>query len=134
METEKLKQLMQAFVLYHFSYSPLVWKFYDRTLNNRINYIHERGLHFAYKDYQTDFGSLLEQGSLLFIHVKNLQLLMTEKYKTSSGLSPPFMKDIFADVSTGYDLRHGNDSQFPKVHPTTYCPTIGGLSPIAYIL
>ena len=57
--------------------------------------------HFAYKDYQTDFGSLLKQRSMISIHVKNLQLLKTEMYKTRSGLSPPFMKDIFADRKTG---------------------------------
>ena len=57
---------------------------------------------------------------MVSIHVKNLQLLMTEIYKTKSGLSPPFMKDIFTERNTGYNLRHGNDSQIPKVHTTTY--------------
>ena len=75
MDREKLKQVMQAFVLSHFSYSPLAWMFYDRTLNHRTNHIHERALRFAYTDYQTDFGSLLEQRSLVSIHVKNLQCL-----------------------------------------------------------
>ena len=94
--------------------------FYDRTLNHRKNHIHELALRFAYKHYQTDFGSLLEQRNLVSIHVKNLQLLMTEIYKTRPGLSPPFMKDIFAERNTGYNLRHGDDSQLPKVHTTTY--------------
>ena len=120
MDTEKLKQLMQAFVLSHFNYSPLVWMFYDRTLNHRINHIHERALRFAYNDYHTDFGSLQEQRNLVSIHVKNLQLLITEIYKTRSGLSPPFMKDIFAERNGVYDLRHGNDSQLLKVHTTIY--------------
>ena len=44
-DTEKLQWLMRAFVLFHFSYCPLVWMFYDRTLNHRINHIHERALH-----------------------------------------------------------------------------------------
>ena len=101
-------------------YSPLVWMFYDRTLNHRINRIHERALRFAYKDFQADCGSLLKQRNLVSIHVKNLQLLMTEIYKTRSGLSPPFMKDIFAERNTGYNLRHSNDSQLPKVHTTRY--------------
>ena len=37
-----------------------------------------------------------------------------------SGLSPPFMKDIFAERNTGYTLKHGNGSQLPKVHITRY--------------
>ena len=75
--------------------------FYNRTLSHRIDHIHERALRFAYKDYQTDFESLLEQRSLVSIHVKNLQLLTTKTYKAQSGLSPPFMKDIFAERNTG---------------------------------
>ena len=94
--------------------------FYDRTLSHRINHIHERALCIAYKDYQTDFESLLEQRNLASIHVKNLQLLMSEFYKTKSGLSPPFMNYIFAKRNTGYNLRHGNDSQLPKVHTIMY--------------
>ena len=109
-----------VFVLSHFGYCPLVWMFYERTLNHRINHGHERAFPFTYKDYQTDFGSLVEQRNLISIHVKNLQLLMTEIDKTRSGLSPPFMKDIFVDRTTGYDLRHGNDLRLPKVHTTTY--------------
>ena len=97
--------------------------------NHRINHIHERALRFAYKDYQSDFGSLLEQRSLISIRVKNLQLLMTESYKTKSGLSPPFMKDIFTDRNTGYDLRHGNDSQLLKAHATTY-----GIETISFLV
>ena len=92
----------------------------DRTLNHRINHIHERALSLAYKDYQTDFELLLEKRNLVSIHVKNLQLLMTEIYKTKSGLSPPFMKDTIAERNTGYNVRQGNDSQLPKVHTTTY--------------
>ena len=69
---------------------------------------------------RTQILGLLEQRSLVSIHVKNLQLLMTEIYKTRSSLSPPFMKDIFADRNTGYNLRHRNYSQLPKVHTTTY--------------
>ena len=30
------------------------------------------------------------------------------------------MKDIFAEQNTGYNIRHGNNSQLPKVHTTTY--------------
>ena len=83
---------------------------HNTNTSHKINHIHESALRFAYKDYQTDFGSLLELRNLVSIHVKNLQLLMTEIYKTRSGLSPPFMKDIFAERNTGYNLRHGNDS------------------------
>ena len=74
--------------------------FYDRALNHRINHIHEKELHIAYKDYENDFGFLLslaentndrndfgfllEQSMSVPIHVRNLQWLMTEIYKKSA--------------------------------------------------
>ena len=50
---------------------------------------------FAYEDYQTDFVSLLEQRNFVSIHLKNLQLLITEIYKTRSGLIPPLINKLF---------------------------------------
>ena len=80
------QQLMRAFALSHFSYCPLFWMFYDRTLNHRINHIHERALRIAYKDYGNDFGFLLEQINSVPIHVRNRQLLMTEIYKKNNAI------------------------------------------------
>ena len=115
MDIEKLQRLMRAFVLCQFSYCPLVWMFHDRALNQRINHIHERAMRIAYKDYENDFGFLLEQSKSVPIHARNLQLLMTEIYKTKSGLNPSFMKDIFMQRNISYSLRNGDDAQLPKV-------------------
>ena len=40
-------------------------------------HIHERALRIAYKDFENDFGFLLEQSKSVPIQVRNLQLLMT---------------------------------------------------------
>ena len=94
--------------------------FYDRTLDHRINRVQERALRIAYKDYGSVFGLLLEQTKSVPIHVRNLQLLMTEMYKTKSDLNPPFMKDIFMERNISYNLRHGSDAQLPKVRTTSF--------------
>ena len=60
MVTVKLQHLMRAFVISHFSYCPLVWMFYERTMNNRINHVHEWALRIAYKDHRNEFGYLLD--------------------------------------------------------------------------
>ena len=41
---DKLKILMKTFVQSQFNYCPLVWMFCSRTLNNKINKLHERAL------------------------------------------------------------------------------------------
>ena len=42
LDTKKRRVLMKAFITSQFSYCPLVWMFHSRTLNNRINTIHEK--------------------------------------------------------------------------------------------
>ena len=95
---------MRAFVTSQYSYCPLVWVFYDRTLDHRINRTQERALRIAYIDYGNDFGLLL----------------MTEMYKTKFNLNPPFMKGIFMERNISYNLRRGNDAQLPKVRTTSF--------------
>ena len=50
MDLPKRKVLMKVFTTFQFSYYPLIWMLHSRTLNNRINYIHERALRVPYKD------------------------------------------------------------------------------------
>ena len=47
---DKLKILMKSFVTSQFNYCPLTWMFHNRTLNNKINKLHERTLPVVYKD------------------------------------------------------------------------------------
>ena len=39
--------MMNAFIVSQFSYCPLVWMFHDRSVNKKINKIHERSLRIA---------------------------------------------------------------------------------------
>ena len=88
--------LMKAFITSQFSYCPLVWMFHSRTLNNRINKIHERALRLVYKNETfLSFDDLLKRDRSVSIHQKNLQILATEIYKTKNDLGPKIMKDTF---------------------------------------
>ena len=57
---------------------PLIWMFYDRRVNTKINYIHERALRIAYQDRTSSFEELLITDNSFSIHIRNLQLLVTE--------------------------------------------------------
>ena len=97
METEQLASLMNAFIMSHFSYCPLVWMFHDRNLNKKVNKIQERALRIVYKDNHSDFETLLVNQNSASVHQRNLRLLLTEIYKTKSGNAPSFMKEIFME-------------------------------------
>ena len=98
---------MKAFITSQFSYCPLVWMFHSRTLNNRINKIHERALRLAYKNETfLSFDDLLKRDKSLSIHQKNLQILATEICKTKNDLGPKIMKDTSHFIQKPYNLRN----------------------------
>ena len=87
----------------HSSVTVLSFGCHSRSLNSRINRIHERALRIVYKDYDLSFDSLLEKS--VRIHHRNLQILPTEIYKVLHDLSPTFMKEIFQLRNSNYNLR-----------------------------
>ena len=44
MSLDKRRMVMKAFIESQFNYCPLIWMFHSRTLNNKINRLHERAL------------------------------------------------------------------------------------------
>ena len=41
---DKRKMLLRAFIESQFSYCPLIWMFHSRTLNNKINRLHQKSI------------------------------------------------------------------------------------------
>ena len=103
MNKEKLRILMKTFIDTQFNYCPLIWMFHSRTLNNKINKLHERALRLVYKDCISSFENLLN----IDIHERNLQKLATEMYKIKNNLSQSFLSDIFpqSQIHMNYVIR-----------------------------
>ena len=120
MDSEKLEHVMKAFILSQFTYCPLVWMLSERGLNNKINHLHEKALRIAYKDDVSDFKALLEKDNAVTIHVRNIQLLMTEIFKTQHSLNPTFMKEIFIPKNNQYALRNEQPIKLLRPRTTTF--------------
>ena len=116
MNKDKLRIIMKAFIESQFSYCPLVWMFHSRTLNNRINILHEKALRLVYNDHNLSFNELLELDNSFTIHHRNLQKLATEIFKVKNNLSPVFMKNVFPDSTNPYNLRHMPEFQSANIH------------------
>ena len=105
MDTANIRKLMKAFIESQFSYCPLVWMFHNRTLNNRINHLHERALRITYKNPKLTFEELLDLDNSFTIHHRNLQKLAVELYKVIHNLAPGPMNDIFKLSSNECNVR-----------------------------
>ena len=77
---------MRAFIENEFNYFPLTWMFHNRTLNNKINKLHERALRLTYKDEKSTFSELLEKDKSVTIHERNIQKLATLMYKVKNKM------------------------------------------------
>ena len=117
---EKLKVVMKAFIMSQFSYCPLVWMCHSRTLNNKINKLHERALRLVYDDRQSTFEELLNTDKSVTIHHRNLQVLATELYKVHHILTPELMKDIFKKRNVTYSFRKNSTFEIRNIKSVYY--------------
>ena len=92
---------MKAFISSQFSYCPFTWMNHSRTLNNKINRMHERSLRVVYNYKNFTFKDLLDKDKAVSIHTRNLQILVTEMFEVKI-----IIQEIFqTDDSNNFNLR-----------------------------
>ena len=116
MSQDKLRILMKAFIESQFGYCPLVWMYHSRTLNNRINRLHERALRLVYRDPSLTSDKLLRKGNSFQVHHRNLQIFATEMYKAENNLLPTIIMKVFQDRENPYNLRNASPFQSTNVN------------------
>ena len=92
-----------------------------RSLNNKVNHIHERVLRIVDQDLQSSFSTLLVKDNSFSIHQKNLQLLAIEIVKLKMNISPEIMNEIFySSKNYSYELRCGYCLSRSNIHSTHF--------------
>ena len=61
-----------------YQFTTLVLMMYIRSIHNKINRIYERALRIAYTNELSTIENLLEKDQAVKIHIRNLQILVTE--------------------------------------------------------
>ena len=108
MSVNQKKLIFNAFIYSQFNYCPVIWMRHIRSLNTKINRIHERALRIVYNDNCSSFDVLLQKCNSVTIHHRNIQNLAIEIYKALHDLSSSLVAEIFTVKDTGYKLRGGN--------------------------
>ena len=115
MNFSKKKMLTNSFFMSQFCYCPLVWMCHSRTINNKINHLHERCLRVIYIDKISSFKELLERDRSAQVHSRNLQILATGMFKVYNNIAPPIITRIFDKRNPNYQLRHSSHISIPPV-------------------
>ena len=88
----------------------------NRSLNNKIDRLHERSLRIVYSDKTSDFSELLEKDGSVSIHYQNIRQLAIEMFKVSKGLCPEIVKGLFQfRYDIPYNLRQRSQFHIPPV-------------------
>ena len=118
MTIDQRRLILNSFITSHFSYCPIVWRFHNRKLNERIIHIHERAIRTVHNDFNSSFQELLIVDNSLNIHHRNLQKRLTEIFKVKNGLSPEPINDVFEFIERPYSLRTISHFSSRKIHLT----------------
>ena len=95
--------------------------FCDRIVNNKINRIHKRALRITYKNMRSDFDTMLIGDYSFPLHTRNLELLITEVFKTKLDLNPSIVIEIFVEKQVYCGLIGCHNLSLPKARTTCYC-------------
>ena len=117
---EKRRLIKKAFVNLQFGYYPLTWLFHNRTLNNRINRIHEQALRIICCDETSNFTGLLKKDNAVTVQSRNLQVLATEVYKVKMGLTQQLVKELFPLSTHAYNLTFTYEFKLENVRTVYY--------------
>ena len=105
---------MNSFCALQFNYCLLIWMCHHRSINNKINRLHERCLRIVYS--VSSFEDMLDKNRSVSVHVKNIKTLAIAMFKVSNKLTVPLMNEIFVKRNNPYNLRKPSEFVRPKVH------------------
>ena len=115
LDDTQAKLLCKTTVLANFNYCPLIWMFSSKAANNEINRTHKRALRVLHKEYDASFELCLQREADTTIHIKNLQKLRLEVFKTLNSLNPSYLWDLFNTKQIEYNLRIKNLVKLPQL-------------------
>ena len=69
--------------------------FHNRSLNHKINRLHERCLRVIYNDGHSSYDELLNLDNSVSMHHRNLQMLATEMLKLYTRSATNVLNELF---------------------------------------
>ena len=102
----KRKLFMNAFFELSFSYCPLVWMYHSRSMNNKINRLHERYLRIIYNNKTSSFLDLLAKTVSVTYTQEIDKFLPLKCLRYNKNMSTELMQGLFCVRQTHYNLRN----------------------------
>ena len=86
----------------------------NRSLNTKMNRLHEQCLRMAYNDQKTNFNELLAKDGSVSIHHQNFQKFAVEMFDLTRGLSPEVV-NYYLNSESQYLIDEGQGLSFKSL-------------------
>ena len=94
--------------------------FWSRSMDRRINHLHERALRLVYNDYVSSFEELLEKDGSVKLHHRCIRKVAIIMFKVRRNLCPPFMNEILIFSENSKSLTCGEKFLRPHIIKVKY--------------
>ena len=88
----------------------------NKSINKKINNLHERALRLIYCDHTSNFQELLQRDNSVTIHQKNIQAPAIIMYKIVNNIAPTILSELFSFSNVNYNLRSGSQFHRPSAN------------------
>ena len=116
MDKDKRRILFNSLFLSQFKYCPLLWMNHNKSINKKINNLHERALRLMYSDHSSNFQKLLQRDNSVTIHQKKIHALAIMMYKVVNNNAPTMVSELFSFSNVKYSLRSGSQFHQPSAN------------------
>ena len=90
---------------------------HNKSINKKINNLHERALQLIYGDHSSISQELLQRDNSVTIHRINIQALDIMMYKVLNNIAPTIVSELFPFSKVNYSF--GSGSQFHQPSANT---------------
>ena len=89
---------------------------HKKSINKKIDNLHERALRLIYCDHSSDFQELLQRDNSVTIHQKNIQALAIMMYTVINNILLTIVSEIFSFSNVNYNLKSGSQFHQPSAN------------------
>ena len=114
MNQDKRRILFDSYFLSQFNYCLLIWMNHNKSINKKINNLHERALRLIYCDHSSTLQELFQRDSSLTIHQTNIQALAIMMYKVVNNITFIIVSELFSFTNVSYSLGNGSQLHQPS--------------------
>ena len=118
--TEARITILKSFIVSNLSYCKAVWHFCDERRSNKLESLQKRGLRIALDDYESPYENLLEKAKLSSLRDGRVFTMLTEVYKARKGGTPGYIRDMFQENTTPYNLTRKDQLKIEHKRTTKY--------------